>query len=138
MALWILSGITRVRRYQKKHSPTYLLWLSIIPYLLPPSVTIHGILPVQFTCLTVFLHNLCPGFFWSTSWYGTLHFILHTYISSPNHYLLFATHAHTIATCFAVVPILHHLILVSLNHFLGILSFSLMSHIHLTILISAH
>jgi len=25
-----------------------------IPYLLPPSITIHGILPVQFTCLTVF------------------------------------------------------------------------------------
>jgi len=28
------------------------------PYLLPPSITIHGILPVQFTCLTVFFHNL--------------------------------------------------------------------------------
>jgi len=29
---------------------------------------------------------------------------LHTpYISSPNHYLLFATHAHTIATCFVEV-----------------------------------
>jgi len=26
------------------------------------------------------------------------------YICSPNHCLLFATHAHTIATCFAVVP----------------------------------
>ena len=41
---------------------------------------------------------------------------LHTpYISSPNHYLLFAAHAHTIATCFAVVPRLCHLILVSLS-----------------------
>ena len=31
--------------------------------------------------------------------------LLHTpCISSPNHYLLFATHAHTITTCFAVVP----------------------------------
>ena len=30
----------------------------IIPYLLPPSIMIHDILPVQFTCLTVFFHNL--------------------------------------------------------------------------------
>ena len=37
------------------------------------------------------------------------------YISSPNHCLLFATHAHTIATYFAVVPRLCHLILVSLS-----------------------
>jgi len=29
-------------------------WSSIIPYLLPPSIAIHGILPVHFTCLTVF------------------------------------------------------------------------------------
>ena len=35
------------------------------------------------------------------------------YISSPNHCLLFTTHAHTIANCFAVVPRLCHLFLVS-------------------------
>ena len=58
-ALWTLSGTTRVSRYQKKHSPTrHLLWWSIIPYLHPPSFMIHGILLVQFTCLTVFFHNL--------------------------------------------------------------------------------
>ena len=40
--------------------------------------------------------------------------LLHTpYISSPNHYLLFATHAHTIATCFAEVAKLCHLFLIS-------------------------
>ena len=33
------------------------------------------------------------------------------YISSPNHYLLFSAHAHTIATCFAVVSILYRLFL---------------------------
>ena len=32
------------------------------------------------------------------------------YISSPNQCLLFTTHAHTIATCFAVVSILYHLL----------------------------
>jgi len=41
---------------------------------------------------------------------------LHTpHISSPNHCLLFAAHAHTIATCFAVVPRSCHPILVSLT-----------------------
>jgi len=41
---------------------------------------------------------------------------LHTpYISSPSCYLLFAAHAYTIATCFAVVPRLCHLILVCLS-----------------------
>jgi len=39
------------------------------------------------------------------------HLPLHTpYNSSPNHCLLFAAHAHTIVTCFAVVPKLCHLI----------------------------
>jgi len=42
------------------------------------------------------------------------HLPLHTpYISSRSHCLLFTAHAHTIATCFVVVPKLYHLILVS-------------------------
>jgi len=36
---------------------SHLLWSSVIPYLLPPSFTIHSSLPVQFTCLTVFLNK---------------------------------------------------------------------------------
>jgi len=45
----------------------------------------------------------------------TWHSPLHTpYISSPNR-LLFTAHAHSIATCFAVIPRLCHLILVSLS-----------------------
>jgi len=59
---------------------SHLSWSSVIPYLLPPSIMIHGILPVQFMCLTVFFHNLCPTFLWSTSWPGTLNFILHTFL----------------------------------------------------------
>jgi len=39
---------------------SHLSWLSIILYQLPPSITIHGSLAVQFTCMTVFLHNLAP------------------------------------------------------------------------------
>jgi len=41
---------------------SHLSWSSIIPYLLHPSSTIHGILPVQSTCLTVFFHNLSSIF----------------------------------------------------------------------------
>jgi len=58
----------------------YLSWSSIIPYLLPPSFMIHGILLVQFTCLAVFLRNLSPSFLWSTFCPGTLHFILHAFL----------------------------------------------------------
>ena len=60
----------------------HLSWSSVIPYLLPPSIMIHGILPVQLTCLRVFLHNLSPSFLWSTSWPDTLNFILHTFLHS--------------------------------------------------------
>ena len=42
---------------------SHLSWSSIIPYLLLPSIMIHGIVLVQFTCLTVFLHNLCLSCF---------------------------------------------------------------------------
>jgi len=53
---------------------------SITPYLLPPSIMIHGILRVRFTCLTVFSHNYSPRFLWYTSWSGTLNYILHTFL----------------------------------------------------------
>jgi len=93
---------------------SHLSWSSIIPYRLPPSITIHGILSVQFTCLTVFFHNLCPSFIWSNSWLDTLHFILHTFLHPI--IVLFSRHMPiTIATCFAVVPRLYHLTVVSLS-----------------------
>ena len=79
-ALWNLSRTTRVSRYQKKHSPTTLMVVINHLYLLSPSTTTHGILRIQFTCSTVFFHNLSPSSLWSTSWCGTLHFILHTFL----------------------------------------------------------
>jgi len=110
--------------------------LCVCVCVLPPSITIRGILPVQFTCLTVFFAQSLSKFslVYVLAWHPPLHT---PYISSPNHCLLFTPHAHTIATCFAVVPRLCHLILVFLNPLLGTLSFSLILHIHLTILISA-
>jgi len=113
-ALWILSGTTRVSRYQKKHSPTHthrghqssLSVFSIYYNPWHPPYSIRA------------LYSLFPQ---SLSKFSLVYLLawpppLHTpYISSPNHYLLFAAHAHTIATSFAVVLRLCHLILVSLS-----------------------
>jgi len=71
-----------------------------------------SILPLQITCLAIFLYNLSPHPLWSTSWSGDLHI---QYISSPNQCLLFATCAHTIVTCFAVARRLYNLFLVFLS-----------------------
>jgi len=111
--LWILSRTTQVSRYQKKHSPTHThrghqssLSASSIYYdPWHPPYSIHV------------LYSLFPQ---SLSKFSLVYFLawqppLHTpYISSLNRYHRFATHAHTIATCFAVVPNLCHLIPVSL------------------------
>ena len=88
---------------------SHLFWSSTILYQLPPSTTIHSILPVQFTCLTAVLHNLSQSPLWSTSWSGTLHFILHRFLHPI---IVFVSQSHTIATCFTVGPRLWHLILV--------------------------
>jgi len=60
--------------------PLTLIMVINHPYLLSPSTTIHGILRIQSTCSTVFFHNLSPSFLCSTSWLGTFHFILHTFL----------------------------------------------------------
>ena len=79
------------------------LWSSTIPYLLLPSITIHSILSAQFTCL--FPQSLSKfSLVYLLAWHPPLHT---PFISSPNHCHLFAAHAHTIATCFAVVSRLH-------------------------------
>jgi len=88
--------------------------LSRYPFLyqIPPSTTIYSILPAQFMCLTVFLHNLHPSPLWS----GALSFIsIHFFTQS---------HARTIVTCFAVVLRLSSIPSLSLNSLLETLSFT--------------
>ena len=107
MALWILSGTTRVSRYQKKHLPNHTYrghQSSLICFLhLLQSMASS----VQFMCMTVFFHNLSKfSLVYLLAWHPPLHT---PYISSPNHCLLFAALAHTITTCFVVVPRLCHL-----------------------------
>ena len=130
---------TRVGRYQKKHSPIHAHpnhRTSFINFLHLLLSTLHSILFIQFTCLTVLFDNLSPGPLWTSSW--VLNPLLHTScISSPNRHLLFTAHAQTNAACSAVIPMLSSIPNLSLSSLLGNLSFSLMPHVHLTILISA-
>jgi len=84
---------------------SHLSWSSIIPYLLPPSCSVY--VPDSLFPLSLSKFSLV----YLLAWHSPLHT---PYISSPSHCLLFAAHTHTIATCFAVVPRLCHLILVSL------------------------
>jgi len=96
----------QVSWYQKKHSPTHIYSdhrSSFICFL-------HLLWSMAFALFNLhawfFLHDLSPRPLWSTSWSGTLHFILHPII------VFFLQH---IATCFAAVLRLYHLILVSLS-----------------------
>jgi len=68
-----LSKTNRVGRYLKKNSPTHIHPVHQISFMnFLQLLRIRGILFVQFTCLTVLFHNLCPGPLWSSSWSGTL------------------------------------------------------------------
>jgi len=93
-----LSGTTQVGRYQKKHSPTHTQpdhQKSFISFL-------HLLWSIVSS-----LFNLCAWQSFSTTslqvLFGFLLIwnpLLHTAcISSPSRYLLFATHAHTVAAC---------------------------------------
>jgi len=82
----------------------------------------------SFTISLQVLFGLPLGLGPSTSY--SMHFF-------TSHYLLFAEHAHTNAACSAVISMLSSIPSLSLSYLLGNLSFSLVPHIHLTILISA-
>jgi len=93
IALWILSGITQVSWYQKQHSPTHTYpdhQLSFIcffhlcdPQQRPCSIYVSDSLSAQPLSKSYLVYLLV--------WHPQLH---NPYISSPNHCLLFATHAH--------------------------------------------
>ena len=118
-SLW--SVTTRVGRYQKKHSPTHthpdighpLSYSSIYNDPWHPLCSVYELdsplgQPLSRSSL-VFLLALDPQ--------------LHTpCISSPNHHHIFAAHAHTNSACFAAIPMLCHLYLVSLSApYLGVI-----------------
>ena len=111
-----LSSTTRVSQYQKKHSPTHHLdhrpvFISFF-HLRSIASSLFKLCAWQSFC-TTFLHIL---FGLPLGLEPPPHI---PYISSPNQCLLFATLAHTIATCFAVIARLYHLPSFSLNSLLG-------------------
>jgi len=115
---------------------SHLSWPSVIPYLLPPSIMIHGILPVQFMCLTVFFQNISPSFLWSTPWPGTLNFILYAFL--PPVIIFFSQHMPIPSHLFCCsTEIISFNSILSLKPLLGTPSCSLMPRIHVTILGSA-
>ena len=112
-----LTGTTQVSRYQKKHSPTQPTHTfpahqpSFISFLYLPQSIASSLLKLcawqSFrTTSNHVLFGLRLGLEPSTSY---------PYMSSPNHYPPFAIHVYTIITCFAVVPTLCPLFLVSLS-----------------------
>jgi len=121
--------------YQKTFTHSHLSWSPIILDLIPPSTMIHIIILVQFTCLAVFLHNLCPSPLWSTSQSGTLHFILHTFCH-PIIVFFRNTWPYECNLLCCSAEILSSNLSLSLNSTWNSISFTLL-HIHLTILISA-
>jgi len=130
MALWILSETTWVSRYQKKHSPTHThhghqssLSASSIYYdPWHPPYSIHVLYSLFPQSLSKFsLVYLLP-------WHPPLHT---PYISSPNHYLLFATRLyHRNLFCFSIKIMSSNPVL-PLNSLLGTLSCNFTPHIHL-------
>jgi len=82
------------KKHSRTHTVTPIVVIKIIPYLLPPSIMIQGILPVELTYLTAFFHNHCPNFLGlppSTSY--SIHFFnqsLSSFSSTcPYHHSLF-------------------------------------------------
>ena len=111
-------------------------WSSDILYELPPSTTIHSILLVLFVCLTVLsttslqvLFGLPVGLGPSTS------YSMHFFTQSLSSFRSTCQCQRSLFCCNTnVISSLHNL---SPSSHLGNLSFSLMPHIHLTILICA-
>jgi len=82
-----------------------------------------------------FLHKLSPSLLWSASWFATLHFILHTFLHPVLSYFRNTCPYHCNLFCCST-EIMSSILSLSLNFQLGTLSFTITSHIHLTILIS--
>ena len=135
MAVWILSGTTQVSWYQKKHSPTHTYrgrqssLISFLHLLWSTACSLFNLHAWQSLSTISF-----QVFFWSTSWPGTLHFILHTFLHPI--IVFFSQHMpipyhHNLFCCSSMIMSSNPSL--SLNPLLGTLSCSLTPQIHLTI-----
>jgi len=105
-----------------------LLQIGCNLYQLLPSTMIHSIFPIQFTCLTIFLHILSPSPFWSSSWPEALHLILHTFLHPIS--VLFSQHMPISSRpVLLTIKFTSSVFSLCLNSLLGTLSFTLTSHL---------
>jgi len=77
-----LFGTTQVSPYQKEHSPTHTYpnhQSSFICFLHLMQSAASSLFNNYVTEQSL-LYNLCPCFLWSTSWSGTVDFILYTFL----------------------------------------------------------
>jgi len=132
-----LPGWAGTRR--NTHPPSWSGWSSSSLYQRLPSTMIHRILLVQITCLAISLHNLFPCPLWSTSWSGALHLLFHTFLHPISDFFCstcpYRWYCRNLFCC--SINIISSIPSLSLDSLLGTLSFTLILHIHLTILISA-
>ena len=106
-----------------------------ILYQLPPSTTIDSFLFVQLTCLTVLFHTSVQVLFgFLLPWNPLLHTLC---ISSPSHHLFCNTFPYRRSLFCCNTSVMSSICNLFFSCLLGNLSFTLMLHIHLTILISA-
>ena len=107
------------------HPPS---WSSNL-YQLLPSTTIHSILTVQITCLTVFLHNLSmSSLVWSHP--RTTSYSIHFFTQSVSSFRSTGPYHRNLFCC--SINIISSIPSPSLNSLLGTLPFTLTLHIHLT------
>ena len=124
---------TSVSRYQKKYSPTHM----VINHPLSAS-SIYPWYPLRSIYMpdSLFPQSLSKfSLVYLLAWHPPLHT---PYTSSPNHCLLFAARPYHCNLFCCSTEIMSSNASPSLNPLLGTLSCSLIPHIYLTILISAH
>ena len=110
-------------------------WSTYLLYHLSPFATVHGILIIQLTCLTVLSNNLFPGPLWSSlGLEPSTSYSMHFFTQSSSSFRSTCPYQRSLFCCninaMSSTPSL------SLSSLLRSLSFSLTPHIYLTILIS--
>ena len=137
MALWILSGTTRVSRYQKKHSPTHTYrghQSSLVCFLhLLRSSPQHP--PCWIHVPDSLFHDLQVFFGLPLGLAPSASYAIHFFIQSLSSFSSTCPYHCSLFCC--STKIMSYNPSLSLNPLLGTLSCSLTPHIYLTILISA-
>jgi len=114
------------------HPPS---WSSSSFYQLLPSTTIHSIILVQITCLTIFAQPLSMSSGLPLALEPSTSYSIHFFTQSLSSFRSTCPYNHNLFCC--SINIVSSIPSLSPNSLLGTLSFTLTLHIHLTILISA-